>query len=97
MSESDIEALERWLHPGLQPDLTLLFDVPPEVASARLTNARAADRFEREQAQFFARVRDVYLARARRHADRFVVIDGTQDTDAVRRLVKDRMQEWLTT
>jgi thymidylate kinase len=42
-------------------------------------------------------VRDVYLARARRHADRFVVIDGTQDTDAVRRLVKDRMQEWLTT
>ena len=57
MSETDIAALERWVHPCLQPDLTLLFDVPPEVASARLTSARAADRFEQEQAQFFARVR----------------------------------------
>jgi len=97
VSETDIAALERWVHPRLQPDLTLLFDVPPEVASARLTSARAADRFEQEQAQFFARVRDVYLARARRHADRFVVIDGTQDTEAVRGFLKDRVQEWLTT
>jgi dTMP kinase len=97
VSETDIAALERWVHPCLQPDLTLLFDVPPEVASARLTSARAADRFEQEQAQFFARVRDVYLARARRHADRFVVIDGTQDTEAVRGFLKDRVQEWLTT
>jgi dTMP kinase len=97
VSETDIAALECWVHPRLQPDLTLLFDVPPEVASARLTNARAADRFEQEQAQFFARVRDVYLARARRHADRFVVIDGTQDTEAVRGFLKDRVQEWLTT
>jgi len=96
VAEADIAALELWVHGDLQPDLTLLFDVPPEIAAARLAGARTADRFEQEQAQFFARVREVYLSRAGRHAERFVVIDGTQDEKTVRQAVKDGLQRWLT-
>jgi dTMP kinase len=96
VTEGEIAALERWVHPELQPDLTLLFDVPPEVAATRLSNARAADRFEQEQAQFFTRVRAVYLERAQRYADRFIVVDGTQDAASVRSFVKQRLSQWLT-
>ena len=96
VDDSEIGALEHWVQRGLQPDLTLLFDVPPEIAAKRLAESRPADRFEQEQTQFFARVRDVYVARAQRYADRFIVIDGTQSKDAVRRLVRERLQQWLT-
>jgi dTMP kinase len=96
IAEADIAVLERWVHAGLQPDLTLLFDVPPEVAAERLARSRAADRFEQEQMQFFARVRAVYAARAQRYADRFIVIDGTHDAETVCDLVTDRLQRWLT-
>jgi len=96
VDDSEIGALEHWVQRGLQPDLTLLFDVPPEIAAKRLAESRPADRFEQEQTQFFARVRGVYVARAQRYADRFIVIDGTQSTDAVRRLVRERLQQWLT-
>ncbi len=75
---ADIEALERWVHPDLLPDRTLLFDLPPEVAALRLAVARRADRFEAEEAAFFARVRAVYLDRVRRDSRRFLVLDGTQ-------------------
>lgn len=96
VAEADIAALERWVHADLQPDLTLLFDVPPEIAAMRLAKARAADRFEQEQTEFFARVREVYTTRARHYADRFIVVDGTQDADSVQRFVQDRLQRWLT-
>jgi dTMP kinase len=93
--EDDLAALEAWVHPHLQPDLTLLFDVPPEVAAARLASARSADRFEREQTEFFARVRAAYAKRARAYPARFAVIDGTLDAAAVRRCVLDRLEQWL--
>lgn len=72
-----VESLERWTHPDLVPDRTLLVDVSPEVAAQRLAAARDADRFEAEQAAFFARVRAAYLARAAREPQRFVLLDGT--------------------
>jgi dTMP kinase len=93
--EGDLEALEAWVHPHLQPDLTLLFDVPPDVAAARLASARAADRFEREQTVFFSRVRAAYAARARSYPGRFAVIDGTLDAAGVRQCVLDRLEQWL--
>lgn len=89
-----VEALERWVHPDLQPDLTFLFDVAPEVAAQRLSAARAADRFEAQQRDFFARVRAVYLERARRFAARFVVIDGTQPPEAVRARLVEALDRW---
>ena len=71
-----LEALESWVHGNLQPDLTLYFDVPVDMARARIEGTRALDRFEREQESFFARVRDGYLERARRFPGRMRVIDG---------------------
>jgi len=78
-----VDALARWVHPGLTPDRTWLFDVPLEVARARLNNTRALDRFEQEQAEFFERTRAVYLERVRLEPDRFMVIDGTQTIEAI--------------
>ncbi|GAB4469008.1 MAG: dTMP kinase [Burkholderiaceae bacterium] len=92
--EAAVEALERWVHPDLQPDVTFLFDVAPDVAAQRLSAARPADRFEAEQRDFFARVRAVYLERARRFAARFVVLDGTQPADAVGARLIDALGRW---
>ena len=89
-----IAVLERWVHGDLQPDRTLLFDVPPEVAAARLAQARAADRFESEQVDFFTRVRDAYLARAKREPDRFLVIDGTRAAAAIGEELAREAQRW---
>ena len=84
---ADVEALERWVHPDLVPDRTLLVDVPPEIAADRLARARPADRFEAEQGEFFRRVREAYLARARRDPQRFVILDGTCAPDAIQQRI----------
>ncbi len=67
--------LAQWVHGNLQPDLTLLFDAPLEVARERLDKGTPdPDKFEREQNDFFARVRAAYLARAREFPDRIKVL-----------------------
>ena len=73
-----LEALEQWVHPDLQPDLTLLFDVPLDVARARLDATRSLDKFEQEKADFFAATRNEYLRRATEFPQRFRLIDSTQ-------------------
>ncbi|WP_313167488.1 dTMP kinase [Massilia oculi] len=78
LARAKMEALETWVHADLQPDLTLLFDVPLEVARQRLNATRTLDKFEREQADFFARCRAEYLRRAEQFPERFVVVDSTQ-------------------
>lgn len=70
--------LERWVQGGLQPDLTLLFDVPVEVSLQRLAGARSPDKFESEDAAFFKRIRDTYLRRAEDFPHRFRIIDSNQ-------------------
>ncbi len=78
LSPAKLEALEQWVHADLQPDLTLLFDVPLAVARERLNRSRDPDKFEREQDAFFTRVRDAYLQRAARFPQRMRVIDSTR-------------------
>jgi dTMP kinase len=73
-----LAALEQWVHPHLQPDLTLLFDVPLQVARARLDATRALDKFEQEKTDFFGATRAEYLRRAAEFPARFRVIDSTQ-------------------
>ncbi|HYC43159.1 MAG TPA: dTMP kinase [Noviherbaspirillum sp.] len=80
-----LEALEQWVHPNLQPDLTLLFDVPLEVARARLDATRELDKFEQEKADFFAATRAEYLRRAAAHPVRFRVIDSTRPIADIQR------------
>ncbi|WP_417071204.1 dTMP kinase [Niveibacterium terrae] len=85
LPDEKFEILEQWVHPRRQPDLTFLFDLDPAVAAARMAASRAeGDRFEREQGEFFARVRAAYLERARRCAQRFHVVDAAQSPDAIR-------------
>jgi dTMP kinase len=71
-----VEQLEQWVQGDFQPDLTLLFDLPVAVSTQRLANARNPDRFEQEGADFFDRIRNAYLARARQFPQRFRVIDS---------------------
>ncbi|ADJ64097.1 dTMP kinase [Herbaspirillum seropedicae] len=73
-----LDRLEQWVHPHLQPDLTLLFDVPLEVARARLDAERTLDKFEQEKADFFANTRAEYLRRAAQFPHRFRLIDSTR-------------------
>jgi dTMP kinase len=83
-----IAELEVWVHGDCRPDLTLLFDVPVEVASGRLArnarDGRVLDKFEREERAFFTRVRDAYLARAAAEPSRFRVIAADRSVEAVR-------------
>jgi dTMP kinase len=83
LARDKMEALEAWVHADLQPDLTLLFDVPLEVARDRLDATRTLDKFEREQTDFFARCRAEYLRRAEQFPERFVVVDSTRSIEAI--------------
>jgi dTMP kinase len=74
-----LEVLEHWVQQGLQPTKTILFDLAPEIAAARLADARTPDKFEAESAQFFLRTRAEYLRRAAAEPDRFVVINANRE------------------
>lgn len=80
-----LRLLEQWVHADLQPDLTLFFDVPVEVARQRLANNATLDRFEQEQGEFFERVRAAYRRRVAENPQRYVVVDGAQPLEAVQR------------
>jgi dTMP kinase len=79
-----LSQLEQWVHSDLQPDLTLFFDVPLEVARRRLANNVSLDRFEQEQGDFFERVRAGYHKRIQQDPQRYVVIDADQTLDTVK-------------
>jgi dTMP kinase len=67
----------------LQPNLTILFDLPGEVAEARRTKVRAPDKFEKMDLNFFEKVRQEYLRRAKEDPKRFHLVDATQTPDAI--------------
>jgi dTMP kinase len=93
MALSKLEILEQWVHPHLHPDLTLLFDVPLEVARARLDATRQQDKFEQEKAEFFAATRAEYLRRAAQFPQRFRIIDSTQPIEDVHRKLEEIISE----
>jgi dTMP kinase len=75
--------LETWVQQGRQPDLTLWFDLPPQVAAERRAAVRAPDRFEQQDTAFFARVRSGYAQRMAQAPQRFVRLDADADRGAV--------------
>jgi len=95
-----IATLEAIVQGELCPDLTLLLDVTLEVSAARASQrnsaAGAADRFEREQRDFFERVRAAYLARAAQQPDRFAIIDAGVDRDTVAAAIRDAVRTKLS-
>ena len=76
--------LENWVQGSLRPDLTILLDVPLEVSVARIEGSRDKDRFEREDSDFFARVRAAYLQRAAQSPQRYAVINSHRDKAEVK-------------
>ena len=93
-----IAALERMVLKGLKPDLTLLLDAKVVVGMARARERGNLDRFEREQDEFFERVRRVYRARARREPRRIAMVDAGQDIPSVQRdlaaILVERLERW---
>lgn len=83
-----MQVLEQWVQGALQPDLTLLFDVPVEVSLQRLAQARTPDKFEAQGAAFFAKLRQQYLARAAQFPQRFRVIDANRPLPEVKQSVE---------
>ncbi|HEX5539271.1 MAG TPA: dTMP kinase, partial [Methylophilaceae bacterium] len=81
--------LETWVQEGLQPDATLLFDVPVHISMQRLQNARSPDKFERESSDFFRQIRETYLLRAQQDPQRFHIINADRPLDAVKKTVEE--------
>jgi dTMP kinase len=78
-----LSQLEEWVQGARQPDMTIWFDLPPEMAAQRRAQARVADRFEQQDAAFFERVRAGYAARQQAAPQRFARVDAARDRDAV--------------
>jgi dTMP kinase len=101
MPESHIRNLEKLVQGARRPDLTLLLDLPVAVGlqrSRRRDAGKQADRFERERAEFFERVREGYLARAHAEPDRITVIDAAAALGEVTARIMDalRGRAWIT-
>lgn len=95
LDRAKLEALEHWVHPDLQPDLTLLFDVPLAVARERLDATRTLDKFEREQADFFEKCRAEYLRRAAQFPERVVVVDSTRTIAEIQMRLAEVLEKLL--
>jgi dTMP kinase len=80
-----IAELELIVQGSLRPDLTLILDIPVEIGLQRANERSEPDRFEREKAEFFHRVREGYLEIAQQNQDRCVVIDASQSLASVQR------------
>jgi len=88
VAKQKLEDLERWVHPDLQPDLTLLFDVSAELGQSRVERIKSPDRFEREDIEFFSRVRNAYLERLQQWPKRMVGIDGSKPVADIQREIE---------
>lgn len=88
LSLNKLNDLERWVQGQpdgtlLEPNLTILFDLPGEVAEERRSKARAPDKFEKLDLNFFEKVRQEYLRRAKENPNRFHLVDATQTPEAI--------------
>jgi dTMP kinase len=91
VAKQKLEELERWVHPDLQPDLTLLFDVSVELGQSRVARIKSPDRFEREDVEFFSRVRNAYLERLQQWPNRMVGFDGSKPIADIQREIEQRL------
>ena len=88
-----IGVLEDWVQKGLQPDLTILFDLDVEIGLRRAGKRSEADRFEQEEKDFFERVRNCYLERAKTFSDRYRIIDSGKPLEQVKQQIITVLKE----
>ncbi len=86
---AQMQILEHWVQGDLQPDVTLLFDVPVAVSLQRLSQARTPDKFEAQGAAFFEKLRQQYLERAASFPHRVHVIDANRPLADVQQTVTE--------
>jgi dTMP kinase len=90
LASEKLAQLEIWVQGDFQPDLTLLFDLPVDIAASRMADAaRQLDRFEQEQADFHERVRAAYLARAAAMPQRMRIIDSSQTIETIKKQLEE--------
>jgi dTMP kinase len=98
ISRARIATLEEWVQGSLQPNLTLIFDLPVEIGLARAGGVAEADRFEGEDMGFFQRVRRAYRALAEAHPERCRIIQAERGMEVVRReiegILAQTLQSW---
>lgn len=93
-----IETISDWTLKGLETDLTLLFDLPVAVGQSRvIKRQQEKDRFEREKAAFFEKIRDCYLQRAEAEPQRIKCIDASLDIEAIQSQLSGILAELLST
>ncbi len=95
LSKALISQLETMVQRGLQPDLTILLDLPVEIGLARASQRGALDRFENERAAFFRQVRSAYLERAAADPKRFAVIDASGTLEQVQQQIAVVLERYL--
>ena len=97
LAADPVSRINRFAVGNVMPDLTLVIDVPTEIGLARIRQRASdlPDRMERENIDFYKKIRDGYLLLAKNMPDRVVVIDGTLNQDAIERkiwaVVKERL------
>jgi dTMP kinase len=92
----DVRMLSRWATEGLQPDLTVLLDLPPEVGLARARGRAVADRLESESLDFHLRVRQTFRALAEADPDRYLVVDAQRAPDEIAATIRVRVAQLLS-
>ena len=95
LSVKVISHLEQLVQSGRQPDKVLILDLPPEIGMARARSRGELDRFERENHDFYERVRAGYLQRAVAMPERYSVIDAGQDLEAVQSAMAAEIERWF--
>lgn len=95
LSKEMIAQLELMVQRGLQPDLTILLDLPVEIGLARASERGELDRFENERMGFFEKVRDAYLERAAADPERFAVIDASGTLEQVQQQIAQVLMCYL--
>lgn len=93
IAKERIQYIEQWVHPDLQPDLTLLLFAPVQIALERAKGRGALDRIELEKTAFFERVQETYLQLAKEHSNRFRIVDASENSQIVKQKVLNIIAE----
>lgn len=89
-----ISELEQWVQGDLRPDLSIILDAPVEIGRARAGSRSAPDRIEKEQDDFFQRVRNAYIELANNYPQRICLIDASVDLNAVQQQIREKLVEY---
>jgi len=97
LAADPVAQINRFAVGNVMPDLTVVIDVPTEVSLARLRQRASdlPDRMERENLEFYTKVREGYLVLARGMPERFLVVDGTKSADAIEKKIWTEVQARL--